>query len=318
MKLRSLLIATASLLVASTVSAQTLNEIATKFNEGVAAANAKNFDGSAKLLQEAYDMSKTSTEEGALDTGKKAYAMLGPVYMNNGKMMASQKKFNEAVKEFTKAEEVFTALNDARNASQASGMIAKVYEVNAGILYKDGDLDNALIACQEGLARNPNATDLSLLCAKIKYGKGDTAGALADYAALYEFAKTSPRFEKVAGQVDNALLANAAEAAKTNVDLAEENIAMVLANNPANEIAHMQRVQIYSAAKDYKSVVKYGDEAIEAQTNANNKITLNYIVGAAHQVLGDNDNAVKYYNKVTTGQYAASAKQIVESLTKKP
>lgn len=318
MKLRSLLIAAGSLLVASTVSAQTLNEIATKFNEGVAAANSKNFNGSIKLLQEAYDMSKTSTEEGALDTGNKAYATLGTVYLNNGKMMASQKKFNEAVKEFAKAEEIFTALNDARNASQASALTAKVYEVNAGMLYKEGDLDNALIACQEGLARNPNATDLALLSAKIKYSKGDTAGALTDYTALYEFAKTSPRFAKVAEQVDNALLANAAEAAKTNVDLAEENIALVLGNNPANEIAHMQRVQIYNAAKDYKSVVKFGDEAVEAQTNVNNKTTLNYIIAAAYQVLGENDNAVKYYNKVTTGQYAASAKQIVESLTKKP
>lgn len=316
MKLKSLLIATASLLVVSTVSAQTQNEIATKFNEGIAAANAKNFDGSIKLLQEAYDMSQTSTEDGALDTGKKAYAMLGAVYMNKGKMMASQKKFDESIKEFVKADEIFTVLNDALKASQAKSMIARVYEVNAGILYKGGDLDNALIACQEGLARNPNATNLSLLSAKIKYSKGDTAGAMTVYAALYEFAKTSPRFAKIADQVDSALLANAAEVAKTNIALAEENITMVLANNPAKEIAHMQRVQIYSAAKDYKSVVKFGDEAINAQLDANNKTTLNYIVGAAYQVLGNNDSAVKYYKKVTTGQYAASAKQIVTSLTK--
>lgn len=317
-KLRFFLIAAASLMVASTVSAQTLNEIATKFNEGVAAANAKNFDSSAKLLQEAYDMSKTSTEEGAIDTGKKAYATLGTVLLNKGKMLASQKKFDEAVVELTKAEEVFTSLNDARNASQAGGLIGKVYEVKAGTLYQSGDIDNALIACQEALSRNPNATDVALLSAKIKYGKGDTAGALADYAALYEMAKSSPRFAKVAEQVDNALMVNAAEAAKTNVDLAEENLTLVLGNNPKHEMAQMQRVQIYNAAKDYKSVVKYGDEAVAAQTNVDKKMTLNYMIGAAYQVLGENDNAVKYYNKVTSGQYAANAKQIAESLTKKP
>lgn len=317
-KLKIFLIAAVSIFAASTVSAQTLNEIAAKYNEGLAAYNAKNFDGSVKLLQEAYDMSKTSEDPAAVDTGKKAYSTMGMVLLNTGKMYASQKKFDEAVAELAKSEDVFNALNDARNANQASTLISKVYEVKAVTLSKEGDLDNAIKACEAGLARNPNATDLSLFCAKMKYDKGDSAAAFADYTALYELAKSSPRFGQVAEQVNNALMANAAEAAKTNVDLAEENISLVLANNPKNEMAQMQRIQIYNAAKDYKSVVKYGDEAIGAQTDANNKMTLNYMIGAAYQVLGENDNAIKYYNKVTTGQYAANAKQIVESLTKKP
>ncbi|MEG2121873.1 MAG: hypothetical protein RRZ64_07440 [Rikenellaceae bacterium] len=318
MKLRIFLIAAVSIMVASTVSAQSINDITTKLNEGMAAANARDFDKSIVLLGEAYDMSKTSTEEGALDIGKQAYAALGSVTLNSGKKAASTKDYDAAIKAFSKGGEIFTSLSDTANAKQAIALLSKVYELKAFSLNKAGDFDNALAACQEGLVNNPNSSLLLLLSANSKYSKGNTSEALADYAALYAFAKSAPQYAKIEGQVNNALLSNAAEVAKTNVDLAEDNIALVLGNNPKNEIAHMQRVQIYNAAKDYKSVIKYGDEAVAAQTKLDNKMTLNYIIGAAYQVLLDNDNAVKYYNKVTSGQYAANAKQIVASLTKKP
>lgn len=307
-----------SVISVSTASAQKVNDIIAKYNEGVAFFKQKNYDKSIEVLNSAYDMTQSSEEEGAFDLGSKVEATLGSVYFNKGKRAAGAKNFDAALVDMKKALELFTSLNDIRNKNSVSGMISKVYEVKAVTMSKSGDYDGAIKACEDGLKDNPNATSLSLFSAKMKYEKGDIDGAFADYKNLYVFSKRSPRYAKVAEVVDSALLSNAANASKEkNTALAMKNIAVVLANDPKNAVAQMQRLQIYNAAKDYNSVVKYANEAIAAQTDANNKATLSFITGAAYQVLKNTDSAVKYYNQVNMGQYQSQAKTIVTSLTKK-
>ena len=317
-KLKSLLILLISVISVSTASAQKVNEIIAKYNEGVAFFKQKDYDKSIEVLKSAYDMSMSSEEEGAFDLGSKVETTLGSAYFNKGKKAAGAKNFDAALVDMKKALEIFTSLNDIRNKNQVKGMISKVYEVKAVTLSKAGDLGGAIKACEDGLKDNPNATSLSLFAAKMKYQKGDIDGAFADYNKLYAFSKRSSRYTKVAKAVNSALLSNAAQAAKDkNVAMAEKNIAVVLANNPTNSVAQMQRLQIYNAAKQYNLVVKYADEAIASQTEANNKATLSFITGAAYQVLKNNDSAVKYYKQVTMGQYQSQAKTIITSLTKK-
>lgn len=317
-KLRIFLVLAVSALMVSTASAQSVNDIIEKYNEGAQYLKSKQYDQSIAALKSAQELAQSSTEEEAIDLKDKVTSLLGLAYQNKGKQLAGSRQFDQALVEFGQAEGIFTELNDIRNLNMTNTLIAKTYEIKAATQHKEGDIAGAIVTSEEGLARNPNSTDLTLFLAKLKYTNGDTDGALALYQGLYDMAKRSSRYAKVGDAVDNALMANAAESAQEGkTDLAEQNITLVLTNDPTNEIAQMQRIQIYNAAKDYRSVIKYADEAIAAQQNPENKATLNFIAGAAYQVLEDNDNAVKHYNQVNVGRYVAQAKDIVNSLNKK-
>ncbi len=86
--------------------------------------------------------------------------------------------------------------------------------------------------------------------------------------------------------------------------------------DPASEQANMLLLQSANNAKDFDTVISYGDAAIAAQTTPEAKSNACFLVAVAAQTKGDNAKAVKYYQQVTAGPNASTAKAQVAALNK--
>ena len=326
--MKKLFVIAAAMFAFATVSAQSTNEIITKYNDGVAAIGTKEWAKAAEALEAVVKGGISSEDNQVLNCVTTAKKYIPTCYQRLGTAAASKKQYDEAIAYLTKAADKAELWGDSQAKIKSNQILAKVYQVQGGEAFNSEDYATAVAVFEKGYAANHRNTEMALNLAE-------------SYFKLNEYQKGMDVCNNICG-LNPSRYSEAIAAAKTKMALYTNNevarmqqagdqdglIAMadsMLATDPTSALAEKIRLQAYNNKKEYDKVLELGDNAALAQVEADDKSDVYFMIGAAYNTKynsgGNKDAALKakaieYLQKVEAGNSVDAAKAALAELTK--
>lgn len=318
-KLKLSLLFLVAICVASIASAQTAADVTAKFNEAAEKYNAKDFASAIPLFEETITMAEDA--DGDIDaTLQNAQKFLITSYMSVGAASAKGGNFDDASESFKKAYDL-ADMTGSMMKNRAAQMVSNVYIAKGTSLSKAGSDAEAAEEFNKAYEFNNRDTKAALLAAKHYADAGNNEKGDEIYKSIIELGATHSKYAEAAQQASKAYANNylvAASEAATAKDYTTvtANLDKIAAVDPTNAQALMMRVQSANNFKKFDDVIKYGDDAVAAQTDNAAKSNLNFMIGAAYQTKENKTKAIEYYKQVTEGSSVDVAKSTIEALSK--
>ena len=323
--MKKLFVTMCALLAVGVASAQ--SEVIAKFNEGATAIQGKDFSKAITLFEAVIDKGMDSEDPKILSCVETAKKYLPTCYQGVGLSAASQKNYDKAIEYLTKAAEIAELYGNSTAKQKANMVLAKVYQVQGGEAFNSKDYATAVSVFEKGYAANPRNTDMALNLATsyCELGKYEEGMAIYDKICQMPADKYAAAIQKA--KDNKALYTNNKIASLQQANDFDGLIAMaekLTASNPA--LAAKLNIEAYSNKKDYAKVIELGETAAAAQVNDEEKSSIYFLVGAAHNTiynasenkdLVSRDKAIEALKKVTAGKDVEVAKAALAELTKK-
>ena len=323
--MKKLFVTMCALLAVGVASAQ--SEVIAKFNEGATAIQGKDFNKAITLFEAVIDKGMDSEDPKILSCVETAKKYLPTCYQGVGLSAASQKDYDKAIEYLTKAAEIAELYGNSTAKQKANMVLAKVYQVQGGEAFNSKDYATAVSVFEKGYAANPRNTDMALNLATsyCELGKYEEGMAIYDKICQMPADKYAAAIQKA--KDNKALYTNNKIASLQQANDFDGLIAMaekLVASNPA--LAAKLNIEAYSSKKDYAKVIELGETAAAAQVNDEEKSSIYFLVGAAHNTiynasenkdLVSRDKAIEALKKVTAGKDVEVAKAALAELTKK-
>lgn len=312
--MKKLLVLAIVLLAAGSLSAQ---DVTTIYNEAGAAYNAKDFAGAAAKFEQVIEQGMDNEDAASqVATAKKT---LPTCYFMMGGGAIRTKKYDEALKNFTKSAELAELYGDMSQMAKANGWVAKIYQIQGGEAFNNKDYATAASVFEKGYKADPDNTAMALNLAMSYCEMGEYEKGMDIYEAVA--AKTHPKYAEDAAKAKEmiALYTNNKVATLQAANDFDGIIAMadaLLAKNPANALAEKVRLQAYASKKDFNKVIELGQAAADAQTDPEDKSLMYLTLGAAYNAKEMKPQAIAAFQKVTAGPAVESAKAALAELTK--
>ena len=312
--MKKLLVLAIVLLATGSLSAQ---DVTTIYNEAGAAYNAKDFAGAAAKFEQVIEQGMDNEDAASqVATAKKT---LPTCYFMMGGGAIRTKKYDEALKNFTKSAELAELYGDMIQMAKANGWVAKIYQIQGGEAFNNKDYATAASVFEKGYKADPDNTAMALNLAMSYCEMGEYEKGMDIYEAVA--AKTHPKYAEDAAKAKEmiALYTNNKVATLQAANDFDGIIAMadaLLAKNPANALAEKVRLQAYASKKDFNKVIELGQAAADAQTDPEDKSLMYLTLGAAYNAKEMKPQAIAAFQKVTAGPAVESAKAALAELTK--
>lgn len=301
-------------MAAMTLSAQDLTAI---YNEAAAAYGAKNFAAAVAGFEKVIDQGVD--DEAAASLVATAKSTLPKCYFMMGGFAAQDKKFDEALKNFTKSAELAELYGDTAQQTRANGWVATIYKMQGGDAFNNKEYAKAAEVFAKGYAANPRDMELALNLAM-------------SYCEMGEFDKGMAIYEDIASQ-DNPKYAEDVKKANEMMTLYTNNMVAklqgennfdgiiavadsLLAKNAVVALAEKSRLQAYANKKDYAKVIELGEAAANVQTDPEDKSLMFYLLGAAFNAKEMKPQAIAAFKQVTAGAPVEGAKAALTELQK--
>ena len=312
--MKKLLVLAIVLLAAGSLSAQDVTAI---YNEAGAAYNAKDFAGAAAKFEQVIEQGMDNEDAASqVATAKKT---LPTCYFMMGGGAIRTKKYDEALKNFTKSAELAELYGDMSQMAKANGWVAKIYQIQGGEAFNNKDYATAASVFEKGYKADPDNTAMALNLAMSYCEMGEYEKGMDIYEAVA--AKTHPKYAEDAAKAKEmiALYTNHKVATLQGANDFDGIIAMAdvqLEKNPASALFQKVRLQAYASKKDFNKVIELGQAAADAQTDPEDKSLMYLTLGAAYNAKEMKPQAIAAFQKVTAGPAVESAKAALAELTK--
>lgn len=320
MKKIKFLLAAAALFAATGLSAQTVSEVNTKYNEAAALIQAKDFGAAIPVLEQTIEMGLNAGAD-ASATVQQAQKLLPTCYFQYGLSLCMQNRFDEALTVLDSAVQYAELFQDVKVLGNSRKLISQTYTVMGADAFNNQQWDKAIEIFSKGYEANPTDTDLALYLAESYAASGDYENGMKIYRDIVELESRHSRYKEPADAAREKIVyyqtIRASEAVEAgNIEEAYTILGDILSVDPDNAAASLMRIQVATNNKDWARVIEWGDAAAEAQTNTADRSDIYYMLGAAYQNSENKDAAVATYRKVTEGDNVANAKAQIEILTK--
>ena len=323
--MKKLFVTLFALLAVGAASAQ--SEIVNKFNEGVNAVKAKDFNTAITCFEDVIVKGMDSGDASALTCMENAKKALPGCYQGIGLAAASQKNYDKAIEYLTKAAETAELYGNSVAMQKAKTVLAKVYQVQGGEAFNNKDYATAATVFEKGYAANPRNAEMALNLATsyCELGKYEEGMAIYNKICAMNAEKYGEFIAKA--EANKALYTNNQVAKLQEAKDYDGIIAMaekLQANSPA--LAEKLRISAYFEKHDYAKVIALENEAATAQTTDEGKSDIYFYVGAAYNAQYKAsgykneiicEKAVAALKKVTAGKNVDAAKAALAVLTKK-
>ena len=247
--MKKLLVLAIVLLAAGSLSAQDVTAI---YNEAGAAYNAKDFAGAAAKFEQVIEQGMDNEDAASqVATAKKT---LPTCYFMMGGGAIRTKKYDEALKNFTKSAELAELYGDMSQMAKANGWVAKIYQIQGGEAFNNKDYATAASVFEKGYKADPDNTAMALNLAMSYCEMGEYEKGMDIYEAVA--AKTHPKYAEDAAKAKEmiALYTNNKVATLQAANDFDGIIAMAdvqLEKNPASALFQKVRLQAYASKKDF-------------------------------------------------------------------
>lgn len=312
--MKKIFVSAVALMAALSLSAQ---DVTTLYNEAGAAFNAKDFAGAAAKFEQVIDLG-IDNEEVATQVAT-AKSTLPKCYYYLGGAAIKTKKYDEALKNFSKSAELAELYGDMSQAAKSNGWVAKIYQLQGGEAFNNKDYVTAAGIFEKGYKADPDNTAMALNLAMSYCEMGEYEKGMDIYEAIA--AKTHPKYAEDVAKAKEMM------ALYTNNKVAEMQTAgdfdgiikladVQLEKNPTSALFQNVRLQAYANKKDYDKVIELAQAAADAQTEEEDKSLMYYLLGAAYNAKEMKAQAISAFQKVTAGPAAENAKAALAELQK--
>ena len=320
MKKIKFLLAAAAIFAATGLSAQTVSEVNTKFNEAAALIQAKDFGAAIPVLEQTIEMGLNAGPD-ASATVQQAQKLLPTCYFQYGLSLCKESRFDEALTVLDSAMQYAELFQDVKVLGNSRKLISQTYTVMGADAFNNQQWDKAIEIFSKGYEANPTDTDLALFLAESYAASGDYENGMKIYKDIVELESRHSRYKEPADAAREKMayyqMLRAAEADEAgNADEVYEILGEVLAIDPTNPAASLMRIQVATNNQDWAHVIEWGEAAAAAQPDPADMSDIYFMLGAAYQNSENKDAAVATYRKVTEGSHVADAKAQIEILTK--
>lgn len=304
MKIKSLVIALAAVLVSATALAQDPVIEATKmYNEGVVLFKAKNYAEALPILEKTVE---AAMDADAMDLVEKAQKLIPTCYFQTGLAQMKGGDTEGALANLNKASEVALLYNNAGVARNAKSAISQVYRVKGANAFNNKDYATAVVDFAKGYEVNPQDTKLALNLAMSYCELKDFENGVKVYTDIIALEKRHSRFAEPAAEakqaLSNYLLVKAQEENTAgNKEAAYATLETLINAAPANAENQMHRLQMAAANEDWDNVIAWSELAAAIQTTPEAQSDVYYLLAVALDSKNDNAAAVEAYKQVVAG-----------------
>ncbi len=309
-------------ILASSVSAQTLDDAKTLYNEGGTAVQEGNIELAVQKFNESMDIcSKLYDEEEDIDAESLMISIqdkMPKLYFQLSINKLKEKDINSGLEYAIKAKETANEYGDNETLEKSKELLGKVYYSIALSKYKAEKFDESLSELDKAIneSNDLKAHNLKLVILKDQGNNESFIEAGKAAIAAAEAANDLESKEKFVQFVGNYFFNEGVIAKQTSdYEKALKNTLISLDFNPDNADAYFLLTTIYNAQSDWDKAISAAKEGLKYETEGN-QARFNYELGNAYYGKGDNAAACEAYSKAAVGEYTENANYQIEHVVK--
>ncbi|MDP2721857.1 MAG: tetratricopeptide repeat protein [Bacteroidales bacterium] len=291
------------------LSAQTVEEAGTKYNEGNELVKQENYEAAIPVYEQAL---KIAAEAGpdAADLKGNIEKQLGNAYYRGGVSLYKEKKFEAAISLLEKGTAYAKQIGDDELAGKTADLASQLSAKIGDSLRKKDKLDDAFAAYERALKLDPNSL-------KAMYGEGLVYKEKDDLEKMKETMNKvielsdGTKDQKIADaarkSTSNALeVAGAKELQSGDAHKAIKLIKDSFTYQPGEANAYYYLLVAYNKVSEWDNAIEAGTKALELKKE--DKSEIYFGLGQANEGKGDAAAGCAAYKNVTSGPNVEAAK----------
>jgi len=322
MKLRVLAIL-AGVLLAGTLTAQTLTDVINEFNAGVEKLNNQEYDAALDHFNQVLTLAETVGAE-ADDLKGQAETQIPATYYRQATTFMKRRQYDNAIPFLEKTVETAKLYNNNEDiSSKAAGYLPQLYMAQGNQEWKNKNYDEAIAYFDKALAVDPDIYQACQGKGMVYMEQDKTDEMLKCFANAKKGAEAkddTKTIEQINGVIDNYYnkfimdemeMVDPEENDYTYVVEACEN---ALAANPDNPRALYHLALVANKNVEYDKAIDYAKQALAHETEPVWISAINFELGSAYQNTADYDLACETLQKVTEEPFLTRAEKKMESV----
>ncbi len=322
MKLRVLAIL-GGILIAGSISAQTLTDVINEFNTGVEKVNNQEYDASLEHFNQVLALAETVGAEADEMKGK-AQEQIPLAYYRQATMFMKRRQFDNAIPYLENTVTTATEFNNNQETSEkASKYLMQSYMMEGQRNYKNESFEDALGYFDKALAMDEGLYQAHLGKGMIFLEQDETDMMLEEFALAKEGAladNDSKTVDQINGKIDsyyNQFITEEMEMIDPedpDYEYVVEACDNALAANPANPRALYHLAVVSNKKIEFDAAIEYANKALLSETEAVWISAINFELGSAYENTVEYEKACEAYGKVVEEPFLTRAEKKMGSV----
>lgn len=303
------------------LSAQTIDEVHTLYNDGGTAYQEGNIELAIQKFEDCAAMCNTLYEEE--EDVEAEELMLGiqqklpTMYWQLSQSSIKAKDYNSSLEYALKTKEAAQNINNEDLVSKASKLASKIYYSFGLSKYKAKNYPEAITNLDNSIAENTTNFKAHLLKVVIYKTTGDDEALISATKAVMAVPGNDDNKNKAIKLTANYFYNKGVTAKKSSdYPTAIKNIEISFEFKPENADAYFLLASIYNTQKNWDKAIETANKGLEYESDeADAQARFYYEMGNSYIGKSDNTNACSSFNKAAVGVYTENANyQITEVL----
>jgi len=311
----------AGVLLAATLSAQTLTDVINEFNTGVEKLNGQEYEVALEHFNQVLTMAEVVGAE-ANDMKAQAQKQIPSTYYRQATTFMKRKQYDNAIPFLELTVETATLYNNnAEISKKAAGYLPQLYVREGNALRKNKSYDDAIVYFDKAIAMNPNLYQACQGKGMVYLEQDETEEMLKCFANAKEgaLAKNDTKaIDQVNGVIDsyyNKFImeeVGAIDPEENDYTYLVEACDNALAANPDNSLALYHLAMVSNKTDQSEKAIEYAKKALLYEKEVIWISAINFELGSAYQSTKQYDEACEALQKVTEDPFLTRAEKKID------
>jgi len=322
MKLRVIAIL-GGILIAASLSAQTLTDVINEFNAGVEKVNNQEYDASLEHFNQVLTLAESVGAE-ADEMKAKAEEQIPLAYYRQATLFMKRRQFDNAIPYLENTVQTAAEFNNNQETGEkASKYLMQSYMMEGQRDYKNESYEDALVYFDKALAMDETLYQAHLGKGMIFLEKGENEMMLEEFALAKKGAladNDTNTVQQIDAKIDsyyNKFIIDEMEMIDPedpDYEYVIEACDKALVVNPANPRALYHLALISNKKVEYDAAIEYALKALLSETEPVWISAINYELGSAYENTVEYEKACEAYGKVVEEPFLSRAEKKMGSV----
>jgi len=306
------------MMMAGSLTAQTLTDVINEFNAGVEKLNNQEYEVSLEHFNQVLSLAESVGAE-ANDMKASAEKQIPSVYYRQATVFMKRKQYDNAIPYLEKTVEFASLYNNNEDISnKAAGYLPQLYVLEGNRSWKNKSYEEAVAFFDKALVLNEDLYQAHQGKGMVYLDQDETELMLESFAKAKEGA-SAKNDTKTIDNVNEAINAYynkfileemaAVDPEENDYTYVIEACENALAANPANPRALYHLAIVANKAVEYDKAIEYAEKALAHETEPVWISAINFELGSAFQNTDDYTKACETLKKVTEEPFLTRAEQ---------
>lgn len=322
MKLRAIAII-AAVVMAGSMSAQTLTDVINEFNDGVAKVNTQEYLASVDHFNQVLSLAE-AVGDSATDLKTKAEEQIPLAYYRQATLFLKRRQFDNAIPYLEKTIETSATYgNNDESRQKATRYLMQSYMVEGQRTYKNKSYDEALDYFDKALQINPDLFQAHQGKGMVYKDEDEPEMMIEEFNMAKEGARANNDLETV-DEINAVIDAYYNKFIMEEMEMVDpedndytyvvEACEKALEANPNNPRALYHMALVKNKEVEYEAAIEYGEKALEYESEPVWVSAINFELGNAYQNTVEYEKACEALKKVVEEPFLSRAERKMSSI----